>query len=395
MNKEIVSFFNGAPTAFSAVRLFRERLLKEGYEDLTGKDLKVRKGGRYFLTRNNSTVMAFRCPSVTKEVSLHITASHTDCPLLKLKPKAVHKEAGYVCLNTEMYGGPIASTWFDRPLRLSGRVLVSKDGGVEEREYLSSSPVGIIPSVAPHLSRDADLKFNAQKDLRVLVSDDPDYELEAVLAEDLQVKKEDILSFDLFLSNHEGAYFWGKDNEFFSSSHLDDLECTYTAFEGFLESENREDNVSVWLAFDNEEVGSRTMQGADSDLLENTLKKIASDLKLSYTELLDRGFMLSCDNAQGIHPNHPELSDPENHAVLNKGVVIKYNASQSYTSDGLGSALLKKLMDDHRIPYQVYTNRSDQRGGSTMGNISLSHVSVVSVDIGLAMLAMHSSLETA
>lgn len=393
MVKELLKFLDDSPTAFQAVSSIKDILLKNNYEELKEDNFKVDKGKKYFISRNDSSIIAFNIGKKLNNPSLHICASHTDCPSLKLKPNAVINEAGYSRLNVEIYGGPLIQTWFDRPLGIAGRVFIKDKKSIKSIIFNHKEAIGIIPSVAPHIKKQDD-KLNPQIDLLPFVSLDDKFNLESFLSKQLKVKKEDILSFDLYLIPSDRATLWGEKKEFFTSSHIDNLECAYTSLIGFINNFN-DDNINIYISFDNEEVGSLTRQGADSNFFEITLRRICEQLKIDYYDLMARGMMLSCDNGHGRHPNHRELADQTNAPVLNGGVVIKYNANQSYTSDGAGIALLKKLMDDHKIPYQVYTNRSDQRGGSTLGNLSNRHVSVLTIDIGLAMLAMHSINETA
>lgn len=393
MTEKLIKFIDESPTAFGAVESLKKRLEADGFQPL--KDDTVRKNGKYYVTRNGSGIIAFTIGNDLKDVSLHVSASHTDCPSLKLKPDPILKSEEGIRLNVEQYGGMLKRPWFDRPLSLAGRVTVNTGNKIASRLFIDEEPFCIIPSMAPHLERGIEAKeVDLRVDLAPVVSLDKDYDFYAYLASKLALNKEDILGFDLYLYPLQKGYIWGKDKEFFTCGHIDNLECAYTTLIGFLNSKNKR-NINVWASFDNEEVGSSTIQGADSDFLELTLKKICEDLKLNYRSLLERGFLLSCDNAHGIHPNHPELYDTHNAPKLNQGVVIKYNASQSYVTDSLSAALFKKLLNDNQIPYQVFANRTGTRGGSTLGNISNSHVSLLSADIGLAQWAMHSPVETA
>ena len=393
MIKDLLNFLDNSPTSFAATHSIKNILLENSYEELTDDNFKIEKGKKYFITRNDSSIIAFNVGKKLKDTSLHISASHTDCPGLKLKPNAVINEEDGSRLNVEVYGGPLLATWFDRPLGLSGRVFIKDKEGVRSvlLDYLD--PVAIIPSVAIHLKKE-DMKINPQIDLPPFISTDPKFSLEKFLADFLNCKKEDILSHDLFVVPCQQAVLWGEKEELFSSNHIDNLECAFSTLQGFINNFN-DDNINMYLSFDNEEVGSLTRQGADSNFFEATLNRICDNLDLDYYSLLSSGILLSCDNGHAKHPNHKELADQTNAPKINGGVVIKYNSKQSYTSDGLGIALLKNLMDKKKIPYQIYTNRSDQIGGGTLGNISNRHVSILSIDIGLAQWAMHSIYETA
>lgn len=390
--EELIDFLHGSPTAFQAVDSIEKLLKENGFEEIEG-DFPIKKGRKYYLKRNGTSIMAFTVGKDLKDPSLHACASHTDCPALKLKPEGLMKRNGYVLANVEVYGGPLIRTWFDRPLGLSGRVLVKTRSGIRPVLFSSEEVFALIPSVAPHMQRDEDKAVDRQTDLQALVSLKEDVTIRSYLSEKMKEKEENILSYDLFLHPFEKGRVWGRDGEFISCDHLDDLECGYATLKGFLEAENK-DNINIYLCFDNEEVGSLTRQGADSDFFSSTLDKICAALKLDRYELLKKGMMLSCDNGHAAHPNHMEYADPVNAPRMNKGLIIKYNANQSYTSDGLGSALLADLMDRREIPYQYYTNRSNIRGGGTLGNLSNRHVSLLSVDIGLPQLAMHSINET-
>lgn len=393
MVKGLIKFIDNSPTAFGAIESIKTMLDKEGYKEL--KKDKIVKGQKYYVTRNDSSIIAFNVGKKLNDPSLHICASHTDCPSMKLKPNPIIKTDNGIKLNVEAYGGMLRRPWFDRPLSLAGRVMISNKGKIKSVQYTDTEPFCIIPSMAPHLNHQIeDNRPDLLVDMAPIVSLDKDYDFNAYLSKKLKVKKEDILGFDLYLYPLEKGYIWGNNKEFFTCGHIDNLECAYTTLTGFINTFNDE-NINVYVSFDNEEVGSRTRQGADSDFLEKILHRICDDLKIDYYDLLEQAMMLSCDNAHALHPNHAELYDKDNAPKLNEGVVIKYNASQSYVTDSLSAALLKKVLNDKKIPYQVFANKTGNRGGSTLGNIANSHVSIMSVDIGLAQWAMHSPVETA
>ena len=392
--KDFIKFINDSPTSFEAIDNIASMLDKKGYEELNEKKtFKIKKGGKYYVTRNGSSIIAINAGKTLNDPSLQITASHSDCPSFKIKPESMIYENGYLKINTECYGGALYYPWLDRPLSIAGRLIVKDRNGIKVLNYVEKEPFCIIPSLAIHMNREVNkegVKLNPQIDLLPLCSLE-----KGDLKEYLKKKvNKEVVSYDLYLYPVESAYTWGMNKEFISSFHLDNLECAYGSLLGFIDNFN-EENINVYCCFDNEEVGSLTRQGADSDFLESTLKRVFDSLKLDYYEMLAKGMILSCDNAHAIHPNHPEKADPLNRPMINKGIVIKYNANQSYTSDGLSSAVLKNLLDRNKIPNQYFTNRSDERGGSTLGNLSNRHSSIMSVDIGLAQLAMHSPLETA
>jgi len=393
--KELLKFIDESPCAFEAVDSIEKILLKDEYEELDEKKaFKLIKGHKYYLKRNGSSIIAFNVGKKLNDPCFHIGASHSDCPSFKIKPEAFIEGKDYLQLNTEVYGSPLLYPWLDRPLSICGRVLVNNKNGVKAISYVDKEPFCIIPSVAIHQNKDANngLKFNPQVDMLPLVSLD-NGNFKAYLAKNIKCKENDVLGFDLYLYPFEKAYNWGLNKEFISSFHIDNLECAYTSLKGFINNFN-DDNINIYVCFDNEEVGSLTRQGADSDFLEVSLKRICEALKLDYYATISKSMMLSLDNGHALHPNHPEKSDPKNRPLMNKGIVIKYNAAQSYTSDGLSSSIFKELLDRKNIPYQYFANRSDSRGGGTLGNISNGHVSIITVDIGLAQLAMHSPLET-
>ena len=399
--QDMLDFIAASPTCFQAVDQLRERLIQAGYEEqIESARWSLTPGGRYFTIRNHSSLLAWQMPETTEDLSFNIAASHSDAPTFKLKPNAVILENGYLKLNTEGYGGMLCSTWMDRPLSLAGRVIV-RDGEKIVSRYLNiDRPLLTIPSLAIHMNREANTNasYNAQKDMLPLLGlgQEP-FDIKTLLAEELKVAPEAVLSFDLYLTCLQKGYVWGKNKEFISSPHLDDLQCAYTTLQGFLQGRSRR-SLNVYCCFDNEEVGSRTRQGAASTFLIDTLRRITQAMALTEEDLqraLASSLMISADNAHAVHPNVPEKSDPTNRVYLNQGIVIKYNANQSYTSDAISAALFKELCAEVGVKTQYFTNRSDLKGGGTPGSISTSQVSIASVDIGLAQLAMHSCNETA
>ena len=393
MSKELLRFLDESPTAFGAVSSIVKILEKKGYKKLDSKE--IVKGGKYYTTRNDSSIIAFNIGKKLKEPAMHVCASHTDCPSFKLKPNPIIKSPYGCKLNLEVYGGILTRAWFDRPLSIAGRVMVNSTKGIKPTTYIDEKPFCIMPSMAPHLGRTLeDSKANVAVDMVPIISLDDKFDFNEYLAKNLKIKKDDILGFDLYLYPLEKGYMWGQKNEFITSGHIDNLECAYTSLMGFIDNFN-DNNINVYASFDNEEVGSLTRQGADSNFFEDLFTRICCDLELDYLDVLDRSILLSCDNAHGIHPNHVELYDKDNAPLLNKGVVIKYNAAQSYTTDSLSGALFMKLLKDNKLEYQVFANKTGTRGGGTLGNISTRHLSMMSVDIGLAQWAMHSPVETA
>ncbi|MCD7736887.1 MAG: M18 family aminopeptidase [Lachnospiraceae bacterium] len=401
--QELLSFIKSSPTPFHAVWNISGMLEKEGFERLKeGSVWDIRPGGKYYVTRNGSSILAFKTGTQIENYSFHITASHSDSPTFKLKENAqIDVKGKYTVLNTEGYGGMICSTWFDRPLSLAGRVIVKEGSSLVSRLLNIDRDLLMIPSLAIHMNREVNEKqsLNKQKDMLPVYSGktmDADA-LKNLVANELRVEAEQIYGTDLFLYNRAEPSVWGADGEFISSPRLDDLECAYASLEGFLRGENRE-SVSVYACFDNEEVGSHTKQGAASTFLSDALTRMNAALGKSPEDLsraLASSFMLSCDNAHAVHPNYPEKTDVCNCVYMNEGIVVKSHAGQKYTSDAVSIALFKMICEKAGVPVQFFANRSDMNGGSTLGNIAMSQVSVNTVDIGLAQLAMHSSYETA
>lgn len=387
---------------FHTIHTIRGYLDAEGFTYLPeGQPWTVQPHGRYYTTRNGSSLIAFKTGSDIQNLHFQMTAAHSDSPTYKIK--SVSELAGpneYLRLDVEAYGGMIDSTWLDRPLTVAGRVYVKEGNGMKSRLLYIDRDILIIPNVAIHFNRQVNdgYKFNRQVDLLPLFSAGALKKgaFDEMIAKELGVKKEDILAKDLFLVNREKGRVWGYEDEFVSSPKLDDLECAFTSLKAFLASDNPH-TVNVYCCLDNEEVGSNTKQGAMSTFLKDTLKRIASNLKYNeeeYLQAVAKSFLVSCDNAHAVHPNHPEKTDDVNCSYLNGGIVIKESANQKYTTDAYSRALFTAILDTAGVPVQTFANRSDVVGGSTLGNLSNIQVSVNAVDIGLAQLAMHSSFET-
>lgn len=398
----MLDFIDKSPTCFQAVKNIGDMLSAAGFAELREADeWKLEKGKGYFVTRNESSVIAFRLPEQLS--GFHIAAAHSDSPSFKVKesPESTVEEH-YVRLNTEKYGGMILSTWLDRALSVAGRIAVNGEKGIETRLVNVDKDLLVIPNVAIHMNRDMNngVAYNPQVDMLPLFADCSDGEkrsLMSCVAEVAGVDEEDIMGHDLFLYTREKGRLLGESGEFVLAPRLDDLQCAFSVAKAFAESVPQQ-YVSVCAVFDNEEVGSGTKQGADSTFLEDVLWRICEALGLSrsgYLRMLEGSFLISADNAHAVHPNHPEKADPTNRPYLNGGIVIKYHGSQKYTTDAVSAAKLKSLCKRAEVPFQTYANRSDIAGGSTLGNISTAHVSVSSVDIGLPQLAMHSAVETA
>ena len=399
--KELLDFIKKSPTAFHAVEEMQNRLTEKGFQVLSEKEhWKLVPGGNYVVTRNHSALIAFSIPE-KESWKFHIIASHSDSPSFKIKenPEIV-VEKKYVKLNVEKYGGMLMAPWFDRPLSIAGRVIIRKDGKLEERLVNFDRDLVMIPNLAIHMNREANsgISYNAQKDMLPLFSmGGKDVSLQKLLGEQLGVDGKDILSHDLFLYDRMEGSIWGAEHEFASCGRLDDLQCAFASMEGFMRAK-KEDCIAVQCVLDNEEVGSGTKQGAASTFLKDTLLRIHNGLGRTYEEYLMTladSFMISADNAHALHPNYADMTDPVNHPLLNEGIVIKYNANQKYCTDAVSAAFFKDLCDRAEVPYQTFVNRSDMAGGSTLGNISNTQVPMNTVDIGLPQLSMHSPYETA
>lgn len=401
----LLEFVGACPTAYHTVAEARRRLEAAGATYLAeGEAWELVPGGSYYTVRNGTSIV---CWHVGKDVDaeglrFQMAAAHGDSPTYRVKAEPELEGPGeYLRLNVEGYGGMLDYTWLDRPLGVAGRAMVRCEGGVESRLVNVERDVLLIPSVCIHMNRDANsgLALNRQVDLCPLFSAG---ELERgdfarMVADELGVAVDDVVSSDLYLVNHQEGRVWGQAGEFVSAGHLDDLQCAYAALEAFLSSGNEED-VSVCAVFDNEEVGSGTRQGALSTFLHDVLVRVAGCLgadEEGYIRAIARSFMVSCDNAHAVHPNHPEKTDDENCCWLNGGIVVKECASQTYTTDAFGRAVFGEICERAGVPVQPFANRSDARGGSTLGNLQARSVSVHALDIGLPQLAMHSSYETA
>ena len=380
----LMQFLQTSYTAYQAVDNARALLNSKGFSELSEADAwNLKDGGKYFVVRGGSAIVAF-CAGDAKK-GFKIVASHTDSPALKLKENPALSDGNYTRLNTEPYGGGLWYTFFDRPLRLAGRVVREKDNKLCSESFASDFLI-TLPSLAIHLNRTANEGFvpDKQKDLPLLSLGKSDF--------DSLLEKP--VSYDLYTACAQEPYLWGENNEFLSSPRLDNLASVYASLATITDKTN---GVCVAACLDSEEVGSNTRQGAAGDLLSAVLKRIALSQKLNEEEMLctlAKSFCISLDNAQGFHPNHGEKFDPQDRAMLGKGVAIKGHAGGAYTTDALSSAILKKVFSLADAPLQVFYNRSDARSGSTLGAISLGQVCILTVDIGLPQLAMHSAVET-
>ena len=389
----LFEFIKSAPTAYHAVESVKARLDSLGYTELyEGEEWNISESGLHYVIRNGTSIIAFRANKSAR--GYMIVSSHSDSPTFRVKitPETV---GAYARLEVEKYGGMIYYSWLDRPLSVAGRVVVRTESGVESRLLNFDRDLVSIPSLAIHMNRGVNesAKFNPAKDMLPLYSTDKDKSaFLASVAAELGVKAEDILSHDLFLYNREEGRLFGKDSELVLCPRLDDLGCVYASLEAFVNADGAK-ATPVLAVFDNEEVGSETKQGAASTFLYDVLSRLTPDHE-GYRIAVENSFMVSADNAHAIHPAYPEMSDPDNAPVLNGGLVIKYNANQKYATDGYSDAIFREICRGAGAKVQSYYNRADLPGGSTLGSISDTKVSVPTVDIGLPQLAMHSASES-
>ena len=396
--QEIISLLDRSHSVFHVVKNMKERLQKKGFKELKESEpFALEKGGKYFVERNGSSILAFAVPSKPKP-GFRIVATHNDSPTFVLKPSPILNQAGVSKLSVEPYGGAIYYSWLDRPLSLAGRVY-SKEGDkvvctlVDIEEDLL-----VIPSLAIHQNREVNkgVELNAAIDMVPLWNEGAvEEDFKAYLSDKTKIPGE-ILSFDLSLYVRTKATFTGKEGSMVLSPRLDDLSSAYASLLAVEDFNKEEGLIPVFLSLDNEEVGSLTAQGACSDFLHRTLERILASLGYNEEEkgiALSRSFLLSVDNGHANHPNHPEKADASTKVGLNQGIVLKWNAEQRYTTSGRSASFIKALCLQKGLAFQEFTNRSDLRGGSTLGNLSNGQVSLLSADIGMPMLAMHSAVE--
>lgn len=403
ISQQLLEFIENSPTCFHAVQAMTDILSAEGFTELKeNQKWHIENGGRYFVTRNGSSLTAFTVPFQEMK-GMHIIASHSDSPSFKIKENPeLESEGHYIRLNVEGYGGMIRAPWFDRPLSVAGRVLVKDkaQGGFRSILVDIGRDLVMIPNLAIHMDRQINdsCKYNIQKDMLPIYGDlSAKGTFMKLIADTAGVPEEEILGHDLFLYNRQKGTVWGASGEFLSCSRLDDLQCAFASLKGFLAGK-RQEYLAVHCVLGNEEVGSGTKQGAASTFLYDTLTRIHTSLGLSQEDYLIHladSFMISADNAHAVHPAHTDKADPANRPYINGGIVIKFSASQKYCTDGVSAAIFRDLCQRAGVPVQTFVNRSDMAGGSTLGNISNTQVALNTVDIGLPQLAMHSPYETA
>jgi len=412
MIQDLLSFLDSSPVNFLAVDTIRKRLNQAGFSeyDAASPLLDVKPGAQFFVTKNDSSIYAFRIGSKPlAEAGFHVICTHCDSPTFRIKPNAeITCEGGITKLNTEVYGGPIMSTWFDRPLSLAGRVIIASKNAMNPETCLlfCKKPLLQISNLAIHFNRQVNdgVKLSKQKDMLPILGIVQN-ELEKgnmlmnLICDEVGCKPVDVLDFDLYLFDATPACTFGMHNEFLSSGRLDDLSMVHAGLQALLQTGDVVPETTQVLAiFDNEETGSQTKQGAGSPFLASILQRIVlaqGDSLEGFYRAVEKAFMVSADNAHGWHPNYSDKYDPTNHPVLGGGPVIKFNAAQKYASDAVSAAVFASICKEAGVPCQRFVNHSDVAGGSTLGNILASSLPLRGVDMGNPVLAMHSVRETA
>lgn len=407
--QELIDFINKSKTAFQGAQELKNILNNQGYAEIKEEaQWNLKKGGKYYITKNNSAVIAFEIGTgEIEEDGFRLIGAHTDSPGFRIKPNPeMLVEEHYLKLNTEVYGGPILSTWFDRPLSIAGRVTLKGETPFAPKVSLVdiNKPILIIPNLAIHMNRSVNegYEYNKQKDvlpLLTIMQDklEKDNYLLKLISESLKVEAEDILDFDLFLYEYTEGMTIGVNNEFISCGRLDDLWMVFAGLKALINS-NPIKATKVLVALDNEEIGSLTQQGANSSILENILERISLGLKKEREEFrraVSNSVMISADLAHAIHPNYTEKCDPTSKPLLGKGPVLKIAASGSYSTDSYASAIFKAVCEKAQVPCQVFVNRSDLRGGTTIGPITAAKLNIPVIDMGAPVLSMHSVRELA
>ncbi len=401
---ELIDFINNSPTAFQATENIVKELKENGFEELSEKDKwNLEKNKSYFVTRNQSSVLAFKMGKGNiAENGFHLIGAHTDSPALKIKPESETISKNNIKIGVEVYGGPIKASWTDRELSIAGRVIIKNGDSIESKNINFENPVAIIPNLPIHMNGELNngFKYNAQDHFQAIIglTDNKDEKnfLKSKIAEKLGINLENILDFDLFLYDWAKSRLCGFNNEFLVSGRLDNLAMSHAILKAIL-APTENNSVDVAIFFDNEEIGSRTLQGADSSFLKDILQRISfseSETFEDYKRAIANSFLISSDMAHAFHPDYPAKHDPFYTPQINKGPVIKYNANYRYSTTAESAAYFSNLCEKADVPYQKMTNRSDMRSGSTIGPMTSAALGIKSVDIGNPMWAMHSTRET-
>lgn len=402
---ELIDFLHESSTAFQAVEVMKKSLTESGYQEIEGeKKWSLKEGDRVFYTKNGSSLFVVQIGENPLEGGFKMAGAHTDSPTFRIKPDAEIVQDGFLKLNVETYGGPILSTWFDRPLSLAGRVMVKGEHILRPKSVMVDfrKPVLYIPSLAIHMNRKVNegVEINKQKHvLPVMMMVEKDFEkkgfLKKMVAEHLGEEVESILDFDLFVYEAEKGSLCGFNEEFISSKRQDNLSMTHSILTAIKKAEAFS-GINIAAFFDNEECGSASKQGADSTLLRDLMERVFYALggtREGFLKSLESSFMISADLAHSVHPNYNDMHDPTSRPLINKGPVIKISANQRYTSDADSMSVFTELCEKAEVPYQYFVNRSDLAGGSTIGPIGSTHLPIRTLDIGNAILGMHSIRE--
>lgn len=403
----LLNFLNNSPCNFLAVYSIQKELEENGFTELDlTESWNIQAGGKYFVKKNDSAIFAFKigCQPISK-TGFKIVSAHSDSPCFRIKPNPIMLNDGVIRLNTEVYGGPILYTWFDRPLSIAGRVIVKGENilNPETRLIHIKKPLMVIPHLAIHFNRTVNdgNKLSKQKDMLPIIgivndTFEKDNFILDMISKELGINKNDILDFDLLLYNCQKAETVGTNGELFMSGRIDDLSMAHAATTALLNCTDTT-TTQVIAIFDNEETGSGTKQGAASPLFANVLHRISmalGDDQETFYRTIEKSFMISADNAHAAHPNYPEKYDPTNHPTMGGGPVIKINANCKYMTDANSSAIFIGICNKAKVPYQYFVNHSDNAGGSTLGNILTSQIDICGVDVGNPIWAMHSAMET-
>jgi len=420
---EILDLLNRSHSEFQNIDLIKKELIKHGFIEFKEDDKFIfDKNLKALVTRNNSSLIAFSLPDINFDendyfgdrfaltkgkidkddkciLPFKIVACHADSPALKIKENPTLNIEGYNCLKVEKYGGMIDSCWLDKPLSIAGRLVVNKSNKIYTKLVDIDKDLCIIPNLAIHLNREINdgFKYNAEETLLPIIGMSKKEDLFINLINKYKEDDEEILGYDLYLYNREKASLIGANDEFICAPKLDDMLSVYAGLNGFLNS-NSKLTINVFAVFNNEEVGSNSINGADSNFLDSVLRRIAFSFDIdesAYYSLLDNSILISLDNVHAFHPLYPSKYESKNKVIINEGIALKHNSNMFYTTDAISGAIVKKIAKDNNIKLQNFYNRSDVRGGSTLGNISNSHVSLISADIGIGQLAMHSNYELA
>lgn len=392
-NEELFKFINSATCSFSCIDTIKNKLLNEGYAELYETEKWNLKTGKYFVIRNDASIIAFNIGKNHKK-SFNIICTHGDTPGFALKPKSEIYEYNYLKINARPYGGILNYGWMDRPLSIAGRVIYKEDSVYKKKIINIEQPICVIPSEAIHQndSANTNLDLNSQIDLIPIISFNKEHDIiKTILEKYLKLsKKIEICDYDLFLHTKDRPMLIGANKEMILSPRIDDLTCTFATLQSFIES-NNEENINIMCTFNSEEIGSLTKEGADSTFLIDTLKRISALTNVDISIALHNSLIVSADNSHAVHPNHPSKSDINNQGFLNNGILII--REKDTTTDGISSTIFKDICKKANVPYQDYTSRNDMSTGSTLSGLSIRHVSIDSIDVGIPQLAMHSANE--